>query len=85
MPDCVVYILPVDNSQGNPAGPEIEGTGKELTVTDNTFAVAAVQPFKLEKFTLTFLTPAEFQVTVTVLSPGPPPAVIVPEAETVQT
>jgi hypothetical protein len=59
--------------------------GKAFTVTLNIAALAASHPFAFVYLTLTVLGPVVVQVIVTVLSVLPPPDIIEPPAEIVQT
>src|SRR5664280_2420418 len=82
MPVSEVYTFPATPTQTG-VGPASVGTGNGFTVTLYVVGLVAVHPLTLVYFTVTVFAPVVVHVTVTVLFPVPPPAVIVPPADTV--
>src|ERR1035437_1683638 len=82
IPASVVYTFPATPTQTG-VGPASVGTGNGLTVTLYVVGLVAVHPLTLVYLILTVFAPVVVHVTVPVLFPNPPPAVIVPPADTV--
>lgn len=83
VPVSVTFCRPASVHQGDPVY-VIIAVGKTVTVKGKTTG-AEVHPLASLYLTVTFRDPAVFHVTVAVLSVEPPPEVIVPPADTVQT